>query len=228
MQFDANKPVNEIGQLVVELHQYGYQPSNFILIKDEGGDYTFLDQERAGNSFWQDDVIATICSARAPHTVRGGLLLHGKKVKPQAYLRHWRTVTPIPISGLKNHGLAIHAKLSLNLHAERAGKFTYCVRDQDMTLKTFDEFEGRYGSRLVPNEATGKHEAEFDLEDEATSLDLQHFMMNRAYKSGDGYFSGIEFKLISLSHQFAGAPQCGSGSIQTATPAFEQTLLHFF
>lgn len=199
MRFNPASPVNEIGQIVVELPQYTYRKSNFILVKDEGTDYQIFSHTDERDMFGCTSVIAKMCGSRAKFTVRGGLLLHGTKVKPQQYLRHWRSIEPIDIGEMKTrHGMALYVKVCLMVEAERAAKWCYHVDPHHDGLKSFAAFEEKYGHGFTTNPDTGFHEAQFDLVDPVVSLDLEQLACNIRLTRGSDPRSHLRFRLVEL------------------------------
>lgn len=200
MDFDPQHPRNEVAQIIVELPQYSWRKSNFILIKEEGANFFIANLDKDRHQFSSTDVVAHMCSKRAPHTVRGGLILNGKKIKPQKYLQAWRSVEPIAITELeKVHGLKIIVTLTLDVERERQKRWNYFVGKDDPTLKSFDEFETKYGERFCTVVDSKLVTATFDLVNESASLDLEQLGSNLAYSSELGRTSSITFELVETN-----------------------------
>lgn len=196
MEFDLQKPTNEIGQLIVEMPQYLHRKSNFILIKDEGNDFQILDPGYARSSFRDHSPVGLICSLRAKFTVRGSLLLNNKKVSPQYYLKFWRKVKPINTETLaNNHHLKIFADVVIDLEGERADKWYYALASSP--LKSFADFEAKYGSLFEPTETPHQVLAKFDLTDAETTFDVEHYLSNSAHdKVNNKSCSTVSFRLV--------------------------------
>lgn len=197
MDLSTRSPINELGQLVVELPFYSYRCSNFVLAKDEGKEYQFISEDDGVRTFNATTVIALLARKRAPLTVRGLLKLNGKDITPQNYLRHWRTVKPIPIEKLLEHsGLAIMADFDIDVPYERSGTWNYHVGDQSPCMKSFAEFEQKYGSRFIQCAATGNHKVSFDLAEPGVSLDAEQFYNNRFWQRGGKRETTMSFRVV--------------------------------
>jgi hypothetical protein len=130
-------------------------------------------------------LIDLLCSDRAVRTVDETLLVEGRAITPERYLRLWRTALAEALSAPAleaRHGLKVVAVLEGVLEPLRGARASWT----DSPFRTFDDFVDRHAPR-IQRLAEGRFRVEFDLSEAHGARDAYYgssFLSGAA--DGDG------------------------------------------
>lgn len=166
-----DEKINEVERFVVKLPRNRFanpawhERSFVAFTRDEvGGDtrYSMVTNESTLCSFdWQYSVFGSLCSDRAQRTVDGSLVVNGKVVLPETYLRLWRLAFKQPLFAedlAKTFGVALIGFVEAPLEKVRDARCGHAYSP----FATFAEFEAAYGSTFLDLGA-GRFRVEFDF-----------------------------------------------------------------
>ena len=151
MNHDIDRPINEIGRIVIHL------PDDAMFYRDRSYLPVAIDQadgqqrptllrsgERGINYMAQYEIFSSLCSNRAQMAVDQRLLVAGMPVTPERYLGMWRIAIAgslAPADAAREHGIQARAILGAPL-ADMAG-----VKSSWSTCPfgTFSRFQAKFG-----------------------------------------------------------------------------------
>lgn len=157
--------MNEIGRVVIvapETRQdFGGLGRNFVAVALESRDGKVHAESVTHYPSYSYSLIGRLCESRATETIGGGLLVSGKTVTPEAYLRTWReaiaqAVTPQEAAAA--YGLAV----KLIVRGNAAKQKGMPIRRTYDTKDGFDGWAAELADRIHPD-ADGYFEFELDL-----------------------------------------------------------------
>lgn len=176
-----SEPINELEQYVVHVPNRYNGLDHIAIVRDaETGLHVIGNSENNLPIHHYSSAATTMCSYRAKLTVRGHVLLRGAKVRPEEYLKCWRSVIPCtPDSLLSRYGLALYANLELDLAAERESKWSG-YSEGSSKIVSLDQFLSAYP---VDEQGNGS----IRLDSHLAFADLNTFHANRAREQGGNY-----------------------------------------
>lgn len=175
------KPINELEQIVVDVPNRYHGMDQIIIVREaDTGLHVIGNGESHLPIHHYGTAGGAMCSYRAAMTVRGHVLLRGAQVRPEDYLKSWRSVVPVSLSELEGrYGIALFADLELDLTAERQTKWGG-YSEGISKLTSLDQFLEAY-----PIDAQGF--VSIQLDNLLSFSDLKTFHANRARESGGNY-----------------------------------------
>lgn len=177
----SSQPINELEQIVVDIPNRYHGMDQIIIVRDADTGLQVIGESELNLPIHRyGSAAAAMCSYRAALTVRGHVLLRGAKVRPEDYLKSWRSIVPTTPSELAaRHGVCLFANLALDLAAERE-KAWAGYREDISKLASLNEFLAVY-----PVDAQGN--GTMRLDSRLAFADLTTFCANRARESGGNY-----------------------------------------
>lgn len=190
MHPETATPINELDQIVVQITDSYYQRlSHVAIVRDAGIGLSVIGAETPYLPVNGGSVTATMCSARAAMTVRGKVLLRGKKVRPEDYLAHWRAVEPCTAETLfARHGITLGAHIQFVMDAEKPDRWYYQISKD--AADCFEEFIKRY----PPDH---NHHAFITLNTETALHDVMAFSSNRAREAHGNYLPLSRISIVA-------------------------------
>ena len=168
MNSEQSERIDEVGRVVVRLEPdatiYGedaYVALAFDEIAGQARARLLHDRSRHHTYLARYQLIDLLCSDRAARTVDETLLVKGRPITPERYLRLWRAALAEALSppALEaRHGLKVVAVLEGPLEPLRGTRAFWT----SSPFQTFDEFFDRHASRIQLL-AEGRFRVEFDL-----------------------------------------------------------------
>ena len=159
--------MNEIGRLVIVVPEksrdFGGLGRTFVAVALESRDEQVHAESVTQYPQYAYSIIGRVCDSRATETIGGGLLVGGKTVTPEAYLRTWRAAIAqavTPQEAAATHGLAVKLIVRGNVNKQK-GKPIQWTYD---TKGGFDEWAAELADRIHPDK-DGYFEFEMDLRD---------------------------------------------------------------
>lgn len=198
MEANLTDTTNEVGQIIVELPCANFSKSNFVLAQDEGKGWQIISPKSSRVTFRNHTPVSLICDTRAKYTVRGSLLLNGKKVTLQQYLKKWRTTQVISVEKLSQQfGLCILVHARIHLQREREALWSYNTKAN--AIKKFEDFERKYPKYFNQPVIDGEYiETVFCLDNSEIASDFEHVFSNSNYNyDAKNFASTISFSLGS-------------------------------
>lgn len=109
-------------------------------------------------------IIGRVCDSRAVEAVGGGLLMNGKEVTPEAYLKAWREAIEQAVSpqvAMERHGVKVTliARGSIGAQKGKPAQWTYDPK------RGFDDWCAELGGRMY-QDGSGYFSIGFDLSEQ--------------------------------------------------------------
>lgn len=168
MNHDINRPINEIGRIVIHLPDDAmfYRDRSYLPVVIDMADGEQLPKLlRSGdhgiNYMAQYEIFSSLCSDRAQMAVDQRLLVAGMPVTPERYLGMWRTAIAAsltPADAALEHGIQACAILRAPLAelVDAKSSWTSCP------FGTFERFQAKFGD-LFELDEHGTFSLELDL-----------------------------------------------------------------
>lgn len=187
----SSQPINELEQFVVDVPNRHHGMDQIIIVRDaDTGLQVIGESEMNLPIHYYGSAAGAMCSYRAALTVRGHVLLRGAKVRPEDYLKSWRSVVPTTPSELvAKYGICLFANLALDLAAERQATWNNFRHD----ISNIDSLDAFLAAYPVDEQGRGT----MRLDSRMAFADLRTFHSNQIRESSGNYLPTSKVLIVA-------------------------------